>query len=59
MGIFNISYFCEFCSNLRRAVLLYGAEVINESLINELGLSLMKTPQDKEQEKEQEREKKE
>lgn len=43
ISLFSLSYFCDFCSNLRRAILLYGQDVINEALINEIGLSIIKS----------------
>jgi hypothetical protein len=42
-SFFSLSYFCDFCSNLRRAILLYGHNIINDALVNEIGLSLIKT----------------
>lgn len=35
-GIFNLNYFCNFCSNLRRVVLLYGFDKVDEALNKEL-----------------------
>jgi hypothetical protein len=54
IGIFNLSYFCDFCSNLRRVVLLYGSEFINDLFLTELGLNITKiTPKENEKEKEE------
>lgn len=43
ISLFSLSYFCDFCSNLRRAILLYGHDVINDALVNEIGLSIIKS----------------
>lgn len=43
LGIFNLNYFCEFCSNLRRVLLVYGHKEIDEVLNdNLLGVSINK-----------------
>lgn len=41
IGFFNLNYYCLFCSNLRRVVLLYGHDTIDLLLHNELlGVSI-------------------
>jgi hypothetical protein len=55
LGIFNLNYFCEFCSNLRRVLLVYGHKEIDEVLNdNLLGVSINKKTEPKEEKEEKE-----
>lgn len=52
LGIFNLNYYCEFCSNLRRTLLLYGKDELNQTFKNEYGVSLKRDIENKDKEKE-------
>ena len=60
-GLFSFCSYCSFCSNLRRVVLLYGRDIVDEVLNKVLlgGVSLDKDAVKKEQEKEKEQDEKE
>ncbi len=58
-GLFSFCSYCSFCSNLRRVVLLYGRDIVDEVLNKVLlgGVSLDKDAEKKEKDKEKGKEK--
>lgn len=58
IGLFSLSYFCNFCSQLRRALLLLKKECINDLFEQYAGISLMEEIEQIEEPKEKPKEEK-
>lgn len=42
VGFLNMNYFCSYCSNLRRLLLLIGKSELDKIIYNEIGFTLNK-----------------